>query len=273
MMSLQRYVVFLMLGATFFVPTAPVSLQDTTVIDALIDAEEDHDALPAIELSPTVTRILDSPAIDDSRRQALQLFHGQWDEFTPKTPDQDAALAWGRYRLSDPSVIDESSDLILRAEVALFRGEAEEVLRLLKDEDSVAATYLQGRALEDLGRLNEAVALLTPLRKRFQHETLNDPAELTAGASAIVLLAHLEGRPSQDYQLALGMYGRAYQELDPLYWPARVAEAQLLMSKDNWTEASEALEEALSLNPKAGIAWYELGRLWVDSYNFDAAAE
>ncbi|MBB6431078.1 tetratricopeptide repeat protein [Algisphaera agarilytica] len=273
MMSLQRYAVFLLLGATALVPTTQVSLQDTTVIDGLIETQADGHEHPEVELSATLTRILDSPAIDETRRQALKLFHGQWDDFTAETPDEEAALAWASYRLSDPSTFEASSDLTLRAEVALFRGDAGEVLRLLQDEVTVAAAFLRGRALEDLGRLSEAVALLTPLRERFQHETLTDPAELTAGANAIVLLAHLEGRPSQDYELALGMYARAYQELDPLYWPARVAEAQLLMSKDNWSEASDALQEALSFNPKAGIAWYELGRLWVDSYNFDAAAE
>lgn len=254
-------------------PTAPASAQDTAVFEELVEAAEAEEALEEFEVSPTVTRILASPAIDDATRRQLQLFHGQWDEFIPETPDETAAWAWAKYRLSDAGPFDAASDPVLRAKVELFRGDAQDVLSILEGDESVAAAYLRGRALEDLGRLAEAVERLTPLRERFQHETLDDPAELTAAAQSIVLLAHLEGRPSQDYQLALRMFARAYQELDPLYWPARVAEAQLLMTKDNRTEAGAALEEALSYNPKAGSAWYALGRLNVDSYNFDGATQ
>ncbi|MEM9913426.1 MAG: tetratricopeptide repeat protein [Planctomycetota bacterium] len=272
-MPLQRHAGRFLLAALFCVGVPLVWAQDTSVIEALIEAGEDQDTLHEIEVSPTLTRILDSPAIDDDRRRQLQLFHGQWDGFTPTSPDEAAALAWGRYRLSDTATFEAASDPILRAEAALFRGDADEVFEWLADNDSVAAAFLRGRALEDLGRLDEAVDLLTPVRQRFQHEKINDPAELTAAAQAIVLLAHLEGRPSQDYQLALGMFARVYQELDPLHWPARVAEAQLLITKDNWAEAGAALEEALTFNPAAGSAWYALGRLNVDSYNFDGAAE
>ncbi len=262
-----------MIVAGLILPAGGASAQDTAIFESLVAADDAKKALEPVELSPTLTRILDSPALDDAQRLELQLFHGQWDDLSPRTPDAAAALAWGRYRLSDAAVFEASNDPILRAEVALFRGDAERVLTLLEVDDSIRAATLRGRALEDLGRLGEAVELLTPLRARFQHQTLDDPAELTAAAQAIVLLAHLEGRPAQDYQLALRMFARAYQELDPLYWPARVAEAQLLMTKDNRTEAAAALEEALSYQPQAGSAWAALGRLHVDGYNFDAAAE
>lgn len=273
MISLQRTLRFCAVTAGLVLPYGPAYAQDATIFEDLITAAEKDHAPEPVELSPTLLRILESPALDESARRELQFFHGQWDELTPHTADETATLAWARYRLSDPKVFAASSDPQLQAEVALFRGEAERVLTLLKNQDSAAAAYLRSRALEDLGRLGEAVELLSPLRQRFQHETLDDPAELTAAAKAIVLLAHLEGRPSQDYELALRMFARVYQELDPLYWPARVAEAQLLMTKDNRSEAAELLAEALSYNPRAGSAWAELGRLHVDGFNFDAAAE
>lgn len=229
--------------------------------------------LEEVPTSPTLTRILTSPALDDDARRRLELFHGQWEGFEPTTLNEEAALARGRFRLQDRVISDPQVDALLRARVLLFRGEAQAVLALLEQNETVAAGYLKARALEDLGRLGEAVELLKPLRARFQHETLDDPAELTAAARAIVLLAHLEGRPSQDYQLALRLLSKAYQEIDPLYWPARVAEAELLMSKDNREEAAAALEEALAYNPKAGEAWYLLGRLSVEGYNFDGASD
>lgn len=223
--------------------------------------------------SPALVRILDSEALDDATRRRLELFHGRWDDFEPTNEAEAAALAWGEYRLSDPVWEDAQVDPLLRAEAALFRGDTEAVLEGLADNDTARAALLKANAHEQRGDLAAAVKLLTPLRDRFQHETLEDAAELTAAARAIVMLAHLEGRPSQDYRLALDMLAKVHQEIDPLYWPAHVAEAELLMSKDNRGEAAEALMQALSLNPKAGPAWYWLGRMSAEAYNFDGATD
>ncbi len=262
-------------------------------------AVEVRDDRPQLEAPPphaALERILDSPALSDERRRELQIFHGRWDDLAPAPAPgspapgssapgspapgsadvrERARLAWGAYRLSDAALEAGEVDVPLRAEVLLFRGEAERALALLGDAEGgdIPALYLKASALEDLGRLDEAVQVLSPLRTRMQHTTLEGAAELTAAARALVMLAHLEGRPAQDYRLALSLLGKATQEVDPLYWPAHVAEAELLMTKDNRGEAAEALEQVLALNPKAGMAWFLLGRLAVDAYNFDAAAD
>ena len=57
------------------------------------------------------------------------------------------------------------------------------------------------------------------------------------------------------------LLARAHQELDRLYWPAKLAEAQLLFDKDNEQDAVEALHETLSLNPRCADAWFLLGRI------------
>ena len=225
------------------------------------------------ELSPTLRRILDSPAIDDATRDELRLFHGQWEALDPDDPAIAARLAWSRFEVNAPSLDDPQTPALLRARAALFRGDAARVAELLADDTSAPALLLKARALEQHGRLAEAVTLLTPLRDRFQHQTSDDPAELTAAAEAIVMLGHLEGRPSQDYHRALRMLGRATQELDPLYWPAHVAEGHLLQDKGNREEAGAAYEQALTLNPTAGEAWAGLGRLAVESFNFDLAGQ
>ncbi|MEM8737419.1 MAG: tetratricopeptide repeat protein [Planctomycetota bacterium] len=240
---------------------------------AWAEPESAEPSLEPVPLSPTLARVLSSPVLNEDTRRTLELFHGQWEGFTPGSPRESAALALAQYRLADPALDHPDLPPRLLAQAALFRGEAESVLELLGGDDSADALLLRARALEDLGRLGEAVTLLTPLRARLQHETVADPAELVAGAQAIVLLARLEGRPSQDYQLAIGLLSKAHQELDPLYWPALVAQGELLMTKDNRAQAAEAFEEALALNPASGRAWAGLGRLSVESYNFEAAAE
>ena len=144
---------------------------------------------------------------------------------------------------------------------------------LLADDPSVQAAFLRASADEARGDLAGAAAELAPLRTRLQHETLTDPAELTAGGQAVAALARLEGRPANDYALAQRLLSRATQEIDPGYWPALVAEGELLMTKDNRREAAEAFQAALALNPTSADAWYGLGRLALGGYNFDGAAE
>ncbi|MEZ6193851.1 MAG: tetratricopeptide repeat protein, partial [Phycisphaerales bacterium] len=74
------------------------------------------------------------------------------------------------------------------------------------------------------------------------------------------------------YQLALNLLGRVRQELDPAYWPALIAEADLLIEKDNPSEGVNALTAALALNPVCSEAWERLGRLSVEGYAFDRAS-
>ena len=258
---------FLLIGtASVYVPLAAQDVER-------VSQEVEEDALQDPPASPTLQRILESPALSGEAARQLKLFHGQWSDLEPQSSEERAELAWGRYDLSDPALADGEVDPRLRAEVALFRGDTEGVLGLLAEDESVRAALLKAMAHDQAGRLAEAVALLLPLRQRFQFETVDDAAELTAAARAIVMLAHLEGRPAQDYRLALRMLGRVTQELDPLYWPALVAEAELLATKDNREEAGAALEQALALNPNAGETWAHLGRLAVDGYNFDLASQ
>src|SRR5690606_24060476 len=56
-------------------------------------------------------------------------------------------------------------------------------------------------------------------------------------------------------------------------WPAQLAEAELLVDKDNRKAGADAMIEALTLNPKAGAAWHQLGVLAIDGFDFDRAAK
>lgn len=256
--------------------SGPAWGQDEPAETPLIEvtgADADDENIAEIPASPTLVRILESGTLDADRQRAAELFHGHWADFTPANPGESARLALGQFRLADSALRDPNLDPMLRAQAALFRGEADAVLELLADDTTVPAVLLRAQAHEQLGQLAEAVELLTPLRQRFQHETINDAAALTAAARAIVMLAHLEGRPSQDYRLALELLGKVHQEIDPLYWSAHIAEAELLMTKGNRGEAGEALETALSLQPNSGEAWYAMGRLTIDGYDFDTAAK
>lgn len=224
-----------------------------------------------IELSPAVRRLVDDKLISEADRRRHAVFHGLWDEVTEPTVAERAAIALQTWEPSDPAFEDEATPALLRAEAALRRGEPARAMELLAGAASAQADLLRARALVSQGRHAEAIAVLTPWRDTLQHERVDDAAELTAGAEALVLLAELEGRPAADYHLALRLLERAREELDRYYWPAFVAEAKLLASKDNPQQAAEALAGALQLNLKAAEAWYLLGTLAVHSWDFAKA--
>ncbi|MEE9211531.1 MAG: tetratricopeptide repeat protein, partial [Phycisphaeraceae bacterium] len=144
-------------------------------------------------------------------------------------------------------------------------------VELLANDDSARATVLRAEALEQLGRVNEAAAGLQPWRDRLQDETIEDAAELTAAAKALVMLARLQGRPAQDYHLAMQLFARARDDLDRFYWPAHLAEAHLLLEKDNRPDAARAAFAALRLNPRSSEAWHLLGSMAIDGFDFDRA--
>ena len=224
-----------------------------------------------IELSPVVSKLLDDSVATDSQRRAMALFHGQWNRLENPTTAERAQMALYRYDLTNPDLLDPNVSPLIRGHALWLQGDCEAAIELLKDETSAQATLVTAKALEDLGRTGDAVARLEPLRDQLRKQNFNDAAELTATAQAIVMLARLQGRPAQDYQLAMSLFGQVHDELDPLYWPAFVAEAQLLSEKDNGPEAAKALFDALELNPTCARAWYLLGRLAIGGYDFNTA--
>lgn len=238
------------------------------------EAQEDE-LLPAIEPAPLVQALIDDDLNDDQARIDLLIFHGRWDALPDEaelTPNQRARWALLKYDLEDPILRDPKSDALLRARAALQRGEPQTAIDLLAEPHSAQAAVLAAQGYEDLGQTSRAVAVLRPWRDKLHTDTIDDPAELTAAAQALAILARLEGRPAQDYQLALNLLGRVRQDLDPAYWPALIAEADLLIEKDNPKEGVDALTAALALNPVCSEAWERLGRLSADGYAFDRAA-
>lgn len=261
-------------------PAEPPELPELPDMPELADPEADAPGAPTaddITLNPLVQRLLEDELTDDARRRQLRLFHGQWDELDTDalTPDQRAQLALLQYRLDDEALADGEVDKRIRAEAALHRGEPERVNDWLDPESSARAALLYARAREDRGQLDRAVEALRPWREALaqQPETLQSAAEVTAAARGVVLLAHLEGRPAQDHQFAMNQLGRAHQQLDALHWPARLAEAEILVEKDNARDAIAALEETLALNPRSSRAWYRLGRFSAERFDFDRAEQ
>lgn len=219
-------------------------------------------------LSPAVEMMLDDDLLTDAQRNELAIFHGQYDRVRRPSRLDEAKEALARWELSHPLLVDDHTPVMLRAQAALHRGEAQQVIDRLKDEATAQAALLRASAQVQLGDYAAAIETLTPWRKKLQFEAIHDAVELTAATKGVLLLAQLEGRPSEDYQLALRLLAKARSELDRLYWPAYLAEAQLLAEKGNGAEALKAAEEGLRLNPNAAEAWRLIGESALDGFDF-----
>lgn len=249
------------LMATWFV--APVSAQ---VFEPRPSAAR---RLQPPELSEAVRRAIDIPYLSEQERSAKRVFHGVWTEGDLASPARraKAALIAGVY--DDRSLFDPAAEPADRAEAALIRGDPDRTLGLLAGMEGARALRLRAEAYEALGRFDEALAAVTPVVHALLTRRATDPAELVEGVRAMGVKARLEGRPGRDYQNMLDLLVQAQQQLDRLYWPALLAQAELLYDKDNSPEANKAIAELLSLNPSCAAAWALLGRLAVDSFNFD----
>src|SRR5690606_37040278 len=79
------------------------------------------------------------------------------------------------------------------------------------------------------------------------------------------------GGVAGDFHSMMAMLAAVREGADRLYWPAVLMEAELLLDRDNPAEAQAALAQVLSLNPSCARAWYLMGRMAVNSFNYDAA--
>ncbi len=161
----------------------------------------------------------------------------------------------------------------LKAQVALHRGQPQKALDILKDQDTLHIALLKAAAWEQLGQTGKAMDVLVPWHEMVKAKQPSTAEALTHAGNLLVKLATLQGRPAQDYTRAMKWFSKATHELDRLYWPAYLAQGQLLLEKDNRPEAAKALMDVLSLNPQSSRAWYELGRMAMGGFAFDKAQE
>ena len=226
---------------------------------------------------PEAVRLLiEAPYTTPADAAALRVFHGQWEASDLASPELAAESAVVRGAFDHPALFDDAVSPHVRAEAAMHRGELALALELLAGDASYRAIRLRVEALELLGQHEAALAATEAAVDRLLRETTDSAAELTDGVLTLMARARLAGperADGTDFQTLMQLLTRAGGELDRLYWPAKLAEAQLLYSKDERGRAAEAALEVVSLNPACAEAWALLGRLRVDSFEFELAED
>lgn len=224
-----------------------------------------------VPLSESVRTALDAQWLTDDERSALRVFHGVWDEKDLKTPLLEAIAALNDWRLGDESLSNPDVPATLRADALLRAGEIDEALALVEGDASPAAARIRAEALETLGRFDEAARAAADPVELLKEHRLDDAAQLTDAVRALIVRSRIDGQPARDFQSMMSLLGEAHSQIDHLYWPAMLIEAELLAEKDNAQEAVAALHQTLSLNPRSSDAWYQLGRLAIQRFAFEAA--
>ncbi|MCC6284182.1 MAG: hypothetical protein IT439_02595 [Phycisphaerales bacterium] len=231
---------------------------------------------PAVELAESVTRRLESSFLTPEEASALRLFHGVWRESDIASPRARAQAALQRGAITDASLSSAEALPTDRAAGALARGETARVLEILDGDESIPALRLRAEALAAAGRPEEARRVLDRVAAQLARTRIDDAETLVAGARALVLRSRLvgpESDASSEYRAIAALLARARDELDRMSWPAHIAEAELLLDKDNPAEAQQAALDALRLNPNAADAWLLLGRMAVSAFDFDSASD
>jgi tetratricopeptide (TPR) repeat protein len=233
------------------------------------------DDKPALPVSPAVQRFLDTPYLTDTERADTRVRHGLWKPSDLADPARRARAALIRGVWDDPALSDTNADPIDRADASLRRGEFADALATLDKTSSTTlrALRLKALALDALGKHDDARTVRAEIDRRLTKDRQSSSRELVEGVRALHDRTKIDGpgNASRSFQSLMSMLARAREQLDRLSWEASLAEAEILEEKDNSPEAREAIQQALELNNAAADAWYLLGRMAVDGFDFDRA--
>lgn len=229
--------------------------------------------------SEVVQRAIDQAYLTPDEVRDLRVFHGLWEDSDLDTPQRAATAALIRGAWNDAALSASGIDPLDRLEGLLMQGEYEAVLEQTEADremrESPQGARIRAEALERLGRLADAAAAtegaLRALSRTAAGASAGDLVEGVRMHAQRVRLAGPSDRaaPAQDYHAMVDALSRVRSRIDRLYWPALLAEAELLYAKDNSPQAAEALTELLRLNPSCARGWYLLGQMSADSFNFD----
>lgn len=223
-------------------------------------------------LDESARRALAAEWLTDVERADLRVFHGVWDARDLDDPARHAIVALNGWELRAPILDDPEVPAVLRAEARLREGRADLVGILLRGDDTVRAARLRAEALEMLGDIDGALAEVETVADRLRAGAYAESApDLVDAVRCLAIRARLAGQPARDFQTMLDLLARAHQRIDRLHWPAKLVEASILLEKDHDHDGILALHETLRLNPRCAEAWYRLGRVALDRFDFGSA--
>ncbi|MBX3373260.1 MAG: tetratricopeptide repeat protein [Phycisphaeraceae bacterium] len=225
-----------------------------------------------------VRDLLSAPWLTDEERRRLRVFHGLWsaDDLTDPVLYAQAMIEVGRW--DDPVFGDDRIPALLRAEAFRQRGEPEHALGLAGSAATPTAARIRVEALIDLGRRDDALAEVRRSlaqvrtgRRPAAGRDEPDPEETVEAVRLLAIGARLGPQGPEEYRRMMELLAMVHQEIDRLHWPALLTEGLILAEKHNRVLAAQALHQAMALHPRCSAGWRALGRLAIESFDFDGA--
>ncbi|HEY3242905.1 MAG TPA: tetratricopeptide repeat protein, partial [Phycisphaerae bacterium] len=168
------------------------------------------------------------------------------------------------------------------AETLAAHGKYDDALTHLRaalelDRTAYTARTRLGEMLEMLGRRDEAIEVYRFYDELLVQRVPETAEQVTAAAVGFyrftVLTRHPNLNDRTDHVLH-ELLQQAYERLDRAYWPARIAAADLLAAKFNFSEEHGAVNDykaALRINTNLPEAHVGLGKIALDGWDFEEA--
>ena len=174
-----------------------------------------------------------------------------------------ASAEWHRLRAKTLAAVGQYEQAIDHARKAIETDSAD-----------LRAHYLLGILYETVGRREDAIKTYGFFDRLVTRRLPTDAPGLTTAAGGFLrysVLTHHESLSNRTIHTLQELLQPAYERLDPGYWPARIASANLLRSKFKNDQAAEDYEAALKLNANLAVAHVGLGCIALDEWDFEQA--
>jgi tetratricopeptide (TPR) repeat protein len=278
-------------------PAASLCVLLVTCLAAFAPAEETPP--PSQPASQPAAQSDDSP-LQRARRNYMKGRYEQASEGYRKLLDDEALQVPAAVGLAEACNIvgryDEAADALRQvaeagessaawhvalAESLSHVGEYREALQHARQATTLDARWapallIHGQLLETLGRDADAVDVYRSMEHIIDADDYHDdPQSLVALGQILNRFAILTGRKAsaQAQNILTNYFEVAYHDVDPDYWPARIATAAFLIEKHKPDQALKHLEAALELNERIPDAHVGMAALNLGAWNFEACLD
>jgi cellulose synthase operon protein C len=223
-----------------------------------------------IKPSAAVSALLADQLLSQETRRTLLLQAGRFDDLRNPTPSETAQIALIKGNWNDPVFNQSDLPRSLASQAALSRGEPAKVLQLIEKNaaKNPEEAWLRASALLQTGQRQEA---RDQIKSALASHDFSSPEASYFKGLLITLSTELNPASPGDFQAALDAFSKAREARLGTFWQAHMAEARLLVDKDQIEAGVKALTEALAIQPALPEGWALFAEIHGLMFDFETA--